>query len=79
MGRSRRWPTHRHHIAEHTSACARSPWTSHPRPPSGQSVGGGVRTRDRRVLADLRTAVLAIGPPNFRCGSHEPFLQKSLG
>ncbi|GFN91372.1 hypothetical protein PoB_001787800 [Plakobranchus ocellatus] len=31
MGRSRRWPPYRHHIAEHTSACARSPWTSHPR------------------------------------------------
>ncbi|GFN84349.1 hypothetical protein PoB_001085500 [Plakobranchus ocellatus] len=29
MGRSRRWPPYRHHIAEHTSACARSPWTSH--------------------------------------------------
>ncbi|GFO41923.1 hypothetical protein PoB_006842800 [Plakobranchus ocellatus] len=32
MGRSWRWPPVRHHIAEHTSACARSPWTSHPRP-----------------------------------------------
>ncbi|GFO42990.1 hypothetical protein PoB_006949500 [Plakobranchus ocellatus] len=31
MGRSWRWPPVRHHIAEHTSACARSPWTSHPR------------------------------------------------
>ncbi|GFN78503.1 hypothetical protein PoB_000500900 [Plakobranchus ocellatus] len=31
MGRSWRWPLYRHHIAEHTSACARSPWTSHPR------------------------------------------------
>ncbi|GFO09643.1 hypothetical protein PoB_003614800 [Plakobranchus ocellatus] len=31
MGRSRRWPPYRHHIAEHTSACARSPRTSHPR------------------------------------------------
>ncbi|GFN99626.1 hypothetical protein PoB_002613200 [Plakobranchus ocellatus] len=31
MGRSRRWPPYRHRIAEHTSACARSPWTSHPR------------------------------------------------
>ncbi|GFO03220.1 hypothetical protein PoB_002972500 [Plakobranchus ocellatus] len=31
MGRSRRWPPYRHHIAEHTSACARSPWTFHTR------------------------------------------------
>ncbi|GFO27671.1 hypothetical protein PoB_005417600 [Plakobranchus ocellatus] len=64
MGRSRRWPPYRHHIAEHTSACARSPWTSHPRPqqgglrllgpPSGQGAGSGARTRDRRVPADLR-------------------------
>ncbi|GFO40050.1 hypothetical protein PoB_006655500 [Plakobranchus ocellatus] len=31
MGRSWRWPPVRHHIAEHASARARSPWTSHPR------------------------------------------------
>ncbi|GFN93247.1 hypothetical protein PoB_001975300 [Plakobranchus ocellatus] len=30
MGRSWRWPPVRHHIAEHASARARSPWTSHP-------------------------------------------------
>ncbi|GFO12824.1 hypothetical protein PoB_003932900 [Plakobranchus ocellatus] len=31
MGRSWRWPPYRHHIAEHTSACARNPWISHQR------------------------------------------------
>ncbi|GFO06377.1 hypothetical protein PoB_003288200 [Plakobranchus ocellatus] len=31
MGQTRRWTPYRYHIAEHTSACARSPWTSHPR------------------------------------------------
>ncbi|GFO27692.1 hypothetical protein PoB_005419700 [Plakobranchus ocellatus] len=29
MERSRKWPLYRHHIAEHTSSCARSPRTSH--------------------------------------------------
>ncbi|GFO10004.1 hypothetical protein PoB_003650900 [Plakobranchus ocellatus] len=32
-------------------------------PPSGQVVGGGARTRDRRVLADLRADSLATVPP----------------
>ncbi|GFO09216.1 hypothetical protein PoB_003572100 [Plakobranchus ocellatus] len=66
MGRSWRWPPYRHHIAKHTSACARSPWTSHPRlsgPPSGRGAGGEARTRDRRVLADIRADSLATVPP----------------
>ncbi|GFN76081.1 hypothetical protein PoB_000258700 [Plakobranchus ocellatus] len=31
--------------------------------PSGQGAGGGARTRDRRVLEDLRADSLANGPP----------------
>ncbi|GFN95230.1 hypothetical protein PoB_002173600 [Plakobranchus ocellatus] len=32
-------------------------------PPSGQDAGGGARTRDRRVPADLRADSLATVPP----------------
>ncbi|GFN75592.1 hypothetical protein PoB_000209800 [Plakobranchus ocellatus] len=32
-------------------------------PPSGQGAGGGARTRDRRVHADLRADSLATVPP----------------
>ncbi|GFO42694.1 hypothetical protein PoB_006919900 [Plakobranchus ocellatus] len=32
-------------------------------PPSGQGAGGGARTRDRRVPADLRADSLATVPP----------------
>ncbi|GFO31116.1 hypothetical protein PoB_005762100 [Plakobranchus ocellatus] len=32
-------------------------------PPSGESVGGGARTRDRRVPADFRADSLATVPP----------------
>ncbi|GFO28272.1 hypothetical protein PoB_005477700 [Plakobranchus ocellatus] len=32
-------------------------------PPSGQGAGGGTRTRDRRVPADLRADSLATVPP----------------
>ncbi|GFN78825.1 hypothetical protein PoB_000533100 [Plakobranchus ocellatus] len=32
-------------------------------PPSGQDAGGGARTRDRRVPADLRADTLATVPP----------------
>ncbi|GFO48121.1 hypothetical protein PoB_007462600 [Plakobranchus ocellatus] len=32
-------------------------------PPSGQGAGGGARTRDRRVPADLRVHSLATVPP----------------
>ncbi|GFO00004.1 hypothetical protein PoB_002650900 [Plakobranchus ocellatus] len=32
-------------------------------PPSGQGAGGGARTRDRRVSADLRADSLATVPP----------------
>ncbi|GFN97041.1 hypothetical protein PoB_002354700 [Plakobranchus ocellatus] len=32
-------------------------------PPSGQGVGGGAQTRDRRVPADLRTDSQATVPP----------------
>ncbi|GFO27834.1 hypothetical protein PoB_005433900 [Plakobranchus ocellatus] len=32
-------------------------------PPSGQGAGGGARTRDRRVPADLRADWLATEPP----------------
>ncbi|GFN87591.1 hypothetical protein PoB_001409700, partial [Plakobranchus ocellatus] len=32
-------------------------------PPSGQGAGGGVRTRDRQVSADLRADSLATVPP----------------
>ncbi|GFN74732.1 hypothetical protein PoB_000123800 [Plakobranchus ocellatus] len=32
-------------------------------PPSGQGIGGGARTRDRRVPADLRAESLATVPP----------------
>ncbi|GFO35076.1 hypothetical protein PoB_006158100 [Plakobranchus ocellatus] len=32
-------------------------------PPSGQGAGGGARTRDRRVSADLRADSLANMPP----------------
>ncbi|GFN85991.1 hypothetical protein PoB_001249700 [Plakobranchus ocellatus] len=31
-------------------------------PPSGQGAGGGARTRDTRVLADLRADLLATVP-----------------
>ncbi|GFO11475.1 hypothetical protein PoB_003798000 [Plakobranchus ocellatus] len=37
-----------------------------PGPPSGQGAGGGARTRNRRVHADLRTDSLAIVPPTPR-------------
>ncbi|GFN93688.1 hypothetical protein PoB_002019400 [Plakobranchus ocellatus] len=32
-------------------------------PPSGRSAGGGARTRDRRVPADLKSDSLATVPP----------------
>ncbi|GFO22263.1 hypothetical protein PoB_004876800 [Plakobranchus ocellatus] len=32
-------------------------------PPSGQGAGGGARTRDRKVPADLRADSLATVPP----------------
>ncbi|GFO43302.1 hypothetical protein PoB_006980700 [Plakobranchus ocellatus] len=32
-------------------------------PPQGQGTGGGARTRDRRVPADLRTDSLTSVPP----------------
>ncbi|GFN83551.1 hypothetical protein PoB_001005700 [Plakobranchus ocellatus] len=32
-------------------------------PPSGQDAGGGARTRDRKVPADLRADLLATVPP----------------
>ncbi|GFN77495.1 hypothetical protein PoB_000400100 [Plakobranchus ocellatus] len=32
-------------------------------PPSGQDAGGGARTRDRRVPADIRAESLATVPP----------------
>ncbi|GFN84546.1 RNA-directed DNA polymerase from mobile element jockey-like protein [Plakobranchus ocellatus] len=32
-------------------------------PPSGQGAGGGARTRDRRVPADLRADLQATEPP----------------
>ncbi|GFO33881.1 hypothetical protein PoB_006038600 [Plakobranchus ocellatus] len=32
-------------------------------PPSGQGAGGGARTRDRKVPADLRADLLATVPP----------------
>ncbi|GFO01954.1 mRNA-decapping enzyme 1b [Plakobranchus ocellatus] len=35
-------------------------------PPSGQGADGGVRTRDRRVPADLRADSLATVPPTPR-------------
>ncbi|GFO12844.1 hypothetical protein PoB_003934900 [Plakobranchus ocellatus] len=35
-------------------------------PPSGQDAGGGARTRDRRVPADLRADSLATVPPTPR-------------
>ncbi|GFO06260.1 hypothetical protein PoB_003276500 [Plakobranchus ocellatus] len=35
-------------------------------PPSGQGAGGGARTRDRRVPADLRADSPATVPPTPR-------------
>ncbi|GFN78318.1 hypothetical protein PoB_000482400 [Plakobranchus ocellatus] len=35
-------------------------------PPSGQGTGGGARTRNRRVPADLRTDSLATVPGSVR-------------
>ncbi|GFO30129.1 DNA primase [Plakobranchus ocellatus] len=35
-------------------------------PPSGQGAGGGARTRDRKVPADLRAELLATMPPTPR-------------
>ncbi|GFO25030.1 hypothetical protein PoB_005153500 [Plakobranchus ocellatus] len=35
-------------------------------PPSGQGAGGGARTRDRRVPADLMADSLATVPPTLR-------------
>ncbi|GFO06250.1 hypothetical protein PoB_003275500 [Plakobranchus ocellatus] len=32
-------------------------------PPSGQRAGGGARTRDRRIPADIRADSLASVPP----------------
>ncbi|GFO34347.1 hypothetical protein PoB_006085200 [Plakobranchus ocellatus] len=34
-----------------------------PGPPSGQGAGGEARTRERRILADIRADSLAIVPP----------------
>ncbi|GFN79642.1 hypothetical protein PoB_000614800 [Plakobranchus ocellatus] len=34
--------------------------------PSGQSAGGGARTRDRTVAADLRADSLTTEPPELR-------------
>ncbi|GFN89541.1 hypothetical protein PoB_001604700 [Plakobranchus ocellatus] len=36
-------------------------------PPSGQGAGGGARTCDRRVPADLRADSLATVPPTPPC------------
>ncbi|GFO49094.1 hypothetical protein PoB_007559900 [Plakobranchus ocellatus] len=41
-------------------------------PPSGQGAGGGARTRDRRIPADLRADSLATVPPT------SPQLSRSL-
>ncbi|GFO15991.1 hypothetical protein PoB_004249600 [Plakobranchus ocellatus] len=38
-------------------------------PPSGQGAGGGARTRDRKVPADLRADSLATVPPTPLCVS----------
>ncbi|GFN98701.1 hypothetical protein PoB_002520700 [Plakobranchus ocellatus] len=37
-------------------------------PPSGQGAGGGARTRDRRIPADIRADSLATVPPTPRSG-----------
>ncbi|GFO30645.1 hypothetical protein PoB_005715000 [Plakobranchus ocellatus] len=39
-------------------------------PPSGQDAGGGARTRDRRVPADLRADSLATVPPTPQRRGH---------
>ncbi|GFN84342.1 cytochrome p450 [Plakobranchus ocellatus] len=40
-------------------------------PPSGQGAGGGARTRDRRVHADLRADSLVTVPPTYGIQTHK--------
>ncbi|GFO19620.1 hypothetical protein PoB_004612500 [Plakobranchus ocellatus] len=84
MGISRIWPPYRHHIAEHTSACARSPWTSHPRQsfprqqPSGPKIDThvypgvimGGTTLDQKHNVRKRTPTECVDHGRFRDSKH---------
>ncbi|GFO22374.1 phosphodiesterase [Plakobranchus ocellatus] len=47
-------------------------------PPSGQGAGGGARTRDRRLPADLREISLATVPPTPPCAKISSYNDYSL-
>ncbi|GFO29141.1 hypothetical protein PoB_005564600 [Plakobranchus ocellatus] len=47
-------------------------------PPSGQGAGGGARTRDRRVPADLRADSLATGEDENRAVKMKTFIALTL-
>ncbi|GFN97629.1 hypothetical protein PoB_002413500 [Plakobranchus ocellatus] len=76
MGRSRRWPPYRHHIAEHTSACARSPWTKLPSPATKRTknvypgvIMGGT-TLDPKHNVGKRTPTECVDHGHFTGSRH---------
>ncbi|GFN99341.1 hypothetical protein PoB_002584700 [Plakobranchus ocellatus] len=47
-------------------------------PPSGQGTGGGAKTHNRKVPADLRADSLATVPPKLREGEGEETKTKNM-